>query len=162
MKTKLLILVVLCALGVCVSAQNVKVDKPFKFGVGALAGLPLGDASDFVKMTWGVDLLGEYSVAPKVGLTINAGYNGWVGDGGTADLIPVLAGAKIYSGSKIYLSLQAGVTFSAEGGGGNAFTYAPGLGVKISDKLDLLLKYQAATQYGSTFSFIGLRLGIFF
>lgn len=164
MKTKLFCLTVLCIIWVSVNAQTKSADKPFNIGIGAMAALPVGDVSSVASLAWGFDLLGEYHVSPTVGLTISAGYVDWIkksGYSGNWGIVPVLAGAKIYGG-KIYGSLQAGVSFATESGGGNAFTYAPGVGLKISDKLDLLLKYEAATQYGYTISVIGLRLGIRF
>lgn len=75
------------------------------------------------------------------------------------NIIPVLAGAKIYFTEKVYGSAQAGWSFfSAKGSSSaNGFTYAPGIGFYVSPNFDLLVKYQGSTKDGSTISFLGLR-----
>ena len=165
MKTKLILLIVLFVLSQSVIAQS-KDEKPFKIGVGAMIGLPLGDISTGTSLTYGVDLLGEYSVAPSFALTLSAGYVDFIlksGYSGNNGLIPVLAGAKYYFSDKIYGSAQTGLAFSTQSGNsGSAFTFAPGLGYKVSGNFDLLLKYQSATKNDWNTSFLGLQAGFSF
>jgi hypothetical protein len=165
MKTKLLLLVVLVVLTLSVNAQT-KDEKPFKIGVGAMIGLPVSDYKDIARMAWGIDLMCEYAVVPEFGLTLSAGYLDWAKKSGFSGIklghIPVLVGAKYYFSDQLYGSGQVGLSFSTQSGGGSAFTFAPGIGYKISENFDLLLKYQSATKDGTNMSFIGLRSGLSF
>jgi len=173
MKTKLFMFVVLVALTLSVYAQNTD-EKPFKIGVGVLIGLPVGDAADIASLAFGFDALCEYAVAPEFGVTLSIGYLDWAKKSEFKDMedvlgtkiklgmIPVLVGGKYYFAEKIYGSAQLGISFSTESGGGSAFTFAPGVGMKLTDNIDLLLKYQSASKNGGNTSFIGLRAGISF
>ncbi len=163
MKAKLLLFVVLFVFAVSVNAQN-KGDKAFKIGAGAMIGLPMGDASDATNLAYGVDLMGQYGVAEKLAVTLSAGYQDWSYKTGFSDagLIPVLAGVKYDFSDKIYGSAQVGLSFGTASGSESAFTFAPGVGYKISDKFDLLLKYQSASKDGASLSFLGLRAGFTF
>jgi hypothetical protein len=165
---KLFLLVVLFALTVSVNAQTkaaAKDTKSFKIGVGAMAGLPTGDIKPYADLAYTFDLTGEFTVTPTSAFIVSAGYfdlvrkSGYTGKG----LIPLLAGAKYYFSDQIYGIAQAGISLSAASGGGSAFTYAPGIGYKISDKFDVSLKYQAAApKGGGSISFLGLRAGLTF
>jgi len=164
---KVILSLAIVAIAFTANAQDAKKssDQPFKFGAGALIGLPLGDLGDVASLAYGADLQGEYAAAETVGITLSAGYLRFAGKSGftvTGGLIPVLAGVRVYFADKIYGSAQLGMSFSTESGGGSAFTYAPGVGYKVSDNFDLLLKYQAASKSGSTTSFIGVRAGFTF
>jgi hypothetical protein len=158
MKVKLLLLFVLFVLAVSVNAQN-KDEKTFKFGAGALIGLPMGDYNDVASLAYGIDLMGEYAVAPNIAINLSAGFLDWAlknGYSGNSSSIPVLLGGKYSFSDKLYGSLQAGITYQTESGG-SAFTFAPGIGYKISKKFDLLLKYQSAVANSIDMSFLGLR-----
>jgi len=72
MKIKILLFVMLFVLAISGKAQT-KDAKPFNIGVGAMVGLPIGDTG----LAYGVDLMGEFTVAPSFALTVSAGY----GDG---------------------------------------------------------------------------------
>jgi hypothetical protein len=163
MKPKLLLLVALFVLAVSVNAQN-RDGKTFKIGAGALIGLPVGDYANVASLAYGIDLMGEYVVAPKIGITLSAGYLDWALKSGIShyeSYIPVLLGGKYSFSDKLYGSLQLGVTYQTESGG-SAFTFAPGIGYKISKKFDLLLKYQSASANSIDMSFLGLRIGYTF
>jgi len=162
MKTKLFLVVVLFVLAVSVNAQS-KDEKTFKIGVGALVGLPVGDLSKSASLAWGIDVMGEYAVAPSIGLTLSAGYLDWAkksGYDGNWSSIPVLVGGKYYFSDKLYGSAQLGVSIYSESAYGTAFAFAPGIGYKISENIDLLLKYQSAGKDGWADSFLGLRVGL--
>jgi len=177
MKTKLVLLVVLFVVTLSVSAQNSTQssgEKPFKIGAGAMIGLPVGDLGDIASLAYGVDLLGEYALDPTFGLTLSLGYVDFalksdyknmldeLGLKAKMGMIPVLVGGKYYFSDKLYGSAQIGISFSTQKDGGSAFTFAPGIGYKISDNFDLMLKYQSATKDGSSTSFLGLRAGFSF
>lgn len=180
MKTKIYLLVVLFVLAVSVNAQT-KDEKTFKIGAGAMVGLPMGDFtsgvknSDVFKLTYGFDLTGEYPIAPTFALTLSAGYVDWawksdikaavedeMGMNVSFAMIPVLAGAKYYFTDKLYGSAQIGLSFFTMKDAGNAFTFAPGIGFKVSEKFDLLLKYQSLSKEDVHLSFLGLRAGLAF
>jgi hypothetical protein len=163
MKTKLLLLVVLLVVTLSVGAQKSD-EKQFKFGAGAMLGLPIGDITRQASLALGVDLLGEYAVAPEIGLTLSVGYTDWAkksGVNGNWGFIPVFAGVKYYFTDQIYGSFQAGISFWADGTK-SEFVFAPGVGYKISDKFDLLLKYQSQSNKSWGTSFFGLRAGYSF
>jgi len=173
MKTKFLLFAVLFVLTLVATAQP-KDEKPFKIGAGAMIGLPMGDYSDVASLAFGVDVMGEYAIDPSFGLTLSIGYIDFVKKSDYKDMedelgvkfklgmIPVLAGAKYYFSDQLYGSAQIGLSFGTADGAGSAFTFAPGVGYKISDNFDLLLKYQSASKDGSSMSFLGLRAGLSF
>lgn len=173
MKTKLVLLVVLFVVTLSVSAQNSD-EKPFKIGAGAMIGLPVGDLGDIASLAYGVDLLGEYTLDPTFALTLSLGYVDFalksdykdlldeLGVDAKMGMIPVLVGGKYYFSEQFYGSAQLGISFSTQKDGGSAFTFAPGVGYKISDNFDLMLKYQSASKDGSSTSFLGLRAGLSF
>jgi hypothetical protein len=163
MKTKLLLLAVLVVVTLCVEAQKGD-EKQFKLGAGAMLGLPVGDITSKASLAFGVDLLGEYAVAPEIALTLSVGYTDWAkksGVNGNWGFIPVFAGGKYYFTDQIYGSLQAGISFWADGTK-SEFVFAPGVGYKISDKFDLLLKFQSQSNKSWGTSFFGLRAGYSF
>ncbi|MCX6236475.1 MAG: hypothetical protein NTY07_02770 [Bacteroidia bacterium] len=168
MKTKLILLVVLIVLAASVNAQTkaaAKDTKGFTIGAGAMVGLPMGDVTDFYSLAYGVDLLGEISVAPSFAITISAGYVDFAkksGVTGNAGMIPVLGGFKLYLSDKLYGSVQAGLSFGTASGSSSAFTFAPAIGYKLGEKFDLSLKYQSATKNSWNTAFLGLRAGLTF
>lgn len=164
MKTKLLLFVMLAAFTLTVKAQT-NDDMPFKIGLGGMIGVPVGDYSDFADMAFGFDVLGEYAVAPSFALTLSAGYVDWIkksGFSGNAGFIPILAGGKYYFSDMVYGSFQAGISIGTDSDSESAFTFAPSLGYKLSESVDLSLKYQSATKNSADASFLGLRLGYTF
>lgn len=165
MKTKIFMLLVLVVLSASVNAQT-KDSKPFKMSVGAELGLPVGDVSTSYSLAYGVDLQGEYAASSSVGITISAGYIDWAAKsgygGGNIGSIPVLVGAKYYFADKFFGSVQAGVSIFTDRNVGNRFTFAPGIGYKISEKFDILLKYQTISFSGSSVNFLGVRAGLTF
>ena len=169
MKTKLFLLVMLFVFAVSVNAQTkaaAKDTKSFTIGAGVTLGLPTGDYTTMESLAYGIDLMGEISVAKSFAITVSAGYLDFAKKSGFSaaklGLIPVLGGVKFGLSEKLYGSAQAGLSFSTASGGGSAFTYAPGIGYKVSDKFDLLLKYQAASKNSATNAFFGLRAGLTF
>jgi hypothetical protein len=169
MKTKLLLSVVLVAMVLSVNAQN-KDENPFKIGIGAVIGLPVGVYSKLESLSWGFDLQGEYAVAPSFAVTLSAGYVDWVKKSGYAvneASIPFLVGAKFLFTHKIYVSGQVGISIATVPkpslfGGIPALTFAPGVGYKVSDKFELLLKYHSFANQGYWMSFLGVRAGYTF
>jgi hypothetical protein len=163
-KSKLFLSVVIFLLSIYVNAQS-KDEKQFKIGAGALLGLPVGDVSGFTSLAYGIDIMGEYAVAPSVALTLSFGYldfavkSGY--SGSKMGSVPLLAGAKYHFSDQLYGSFQAGLSIGTASNSFSEFTFAPGVGYKISNKFDLMLKYQSALKGWGT-SFLGIRAGINF
>ena len=132
-----------------------------KFSLGGELGLPVGDWSAGVSALVGFSGQADFNVASNFDLTLNAGYtsalakNGGEGDG----WIPVLCGAKYHFSDKLYGSAQMGISFFNYGGGEsvNIFTFAPGVGYKVSDNFDLLFKYTSMSDNGYSISALGVR-----
>lgn len=171
MKTKLFFLIVLIGITMSVNAQREN-EKSFKIGVGALTGLPMGDINDFTNLAVGFDMLGEFAVGPSFALTLSVGYVDFFKKSGidqysdTWGLIPLLVGAKYFFSDRLYVSAQGGISFASNGSGGQV-SFAPGIGIKLSEKFDLLIKYQSASQINASYfnrssftsALIGLRAG---
>lgn len=164
MKTKLFLVVALFILTQSVRAQSSDV-APIKFGVGAVVGIPVADASDFFNGIYGADLQLEFNVATSVAVIVDAGYVEFAkkkGVYGNSGLFPVLGGVKYYFSNKCYGAAQAGLSFPKSGDDGSAFTFVPAIGYQIADKVDLSIRYQSATKDGWNNGFVGLRIGYTF
>lgn len=160
MKKTLFLIVLLSVLAVSVDAQNRNV-KPI-FSAGITMGLPSGDEVPYTNLVWGLDVQGEFPVASQFGLILDAGYVSFNGKNGYGNVgfVPVLAGGKYYFSDQFFGTLEAGLSFDTGSNTGSAFTWSPGIGMKLSNKVDLALKYQSASQNGWNSAFVGLRLGI--
>ena len=158
---KVLFTLALAIAAFAVSAQDKDAAKKFTIGGGATLGFVVGDFSSITSLAYGADIQGEYAASSNLGLTVSAGYVNFVAKSGfsTDGIIPVLGGARYYFNEKFFASAQAGVSISTASGGGSWFTYAPGVGYKVNEKLDLTAKYQAATKDGVSLSFAGVRVG---
>ena len=67
-------------------------------------------------------------------------------------VLPILGGVEYDFASNFYGSAQLGVSvFAGSSGLGSKFTYIPGLGFRINEKLDALLKYTGYSDLGGAF-----------
>lgn len=165
MKKLILAIAVIAISTVTVQAQSVT--KKTVLSVGAEAGFPVGSAGlgDVYSFAIGGSLQVEYLVSPDFGLTLKAGYLDYLAKGGgpgAIGFIPVLAGFKYHFNPKVYGSGQFGISFPTLSGGGSSFTYAPGVGFQVSQHVDLLARYEAASKSGFTYGNIGVRLAYSF
>jgi len=138
-------------------------ERKTQFGFGGIIGLPTGAISGASSFAYGGDVQVEFPTAPTLGLTVSVGYVGFAAKSGytiIGGLVPVLAGAKIYMSPKFHGDALLGVSFVTGGGGGSAFTFGIGAGYKVSDIVDIGVKYQAVT--GSRTGFFGARVGVAF
>ena len=131
------------------------------FSLGAVIALPVGIFADIYSIGIGISAQENFSISKNTALTLSAAYNHFFfksiyGKGGF-DFIPVLAGAELNITPKVFASGQLGLTFYTEGGG-KAFTYAPGLGFKLSKSFSAILKYVGRTSSGINSGTVGLRL----
>jgi len=162
MKKTFFFVVLLFVFALSANAQS-KDTKPL-FSGGFTLGLPSGDETGYTSFIWGLDVQGEFPVTSSFGLTLDGGYVNFHGknDYGNEGFVPVLAGGKYYFSDQFFGTLQAGLSFATGDGSGSAFTWSPGVGIKLANNMDLTLKYQSATQNGWDSAFVGLRLGISF
>ena len=129
--------------------------KPTTLSIAANVGIPTSTGYSFA---YGADLQADFGVAPTTAITASAGYEGysWKGGGGSAGIVPLLAGAKFGIGEKMYGHAQLGYAFFTKGGGG-AFAYAPSLGYYVSPNFDIALKYLASSKNNYTLGSLNLR-----
>jgi hypothetical protein len=161
MKKLVFIVAIITILAASASAQT-SGSKP-GISIGVDAGIPTSTGYSFVI---GGSLQGDFKVAPELALTLSAGYKSWQVKkdygGGSGGFVPVLGGIKYYFTPIVYGSGQLGISFSTESGGGSAFTYAPGVGFKVSDNFDILAKYTGMSKNSVSLDEVGVRLAYVF
>lgn len=165
MKKNLFLVVVLLVLVVSVNAQ-IRYESPIRFGIGAVVGIPMADATDFYNLAYGADILGEYRVTSSFALTLCGSYGSFTKKGGVTinnmKLVSALVGAKYYISDNIYGGLQAGVSLKASSGTGTTFILTPAIGYNLTRNIDLSLRYQSQVDSGYNYSFLGIRAGFTF
>ena len=136
--------------------------NPNIFSIGLEAALPIGTFGNVYSFGIGGSVQGEHKLGSTAGLTLNVGYinysvkSGY--GGGSAGIIPVMAGAKYYFTPMVYGHAQLGAAFSASKGGGTSFTYSPGIGFMLGKNFDALIKFVGFSANGSTSNTVGARL----
>jgi hypothetical protein len=161
---KLFFIATFIAASFAVQAQDEA--QPLAFSIGLEAALPMSNLSDIASFGIGGSAQVDYTIAPTLALTLNAGYINMsfkdVVGGGSIGYIPVLGGIKYAFTEQLYGSAQLGATFYSKSGGGTSFTYAPGIGYKFSPNFDALLKYTGWSQKDVEESALGLRVAYTF
>ena len=148
-------------------ASTVHAQKNIKASLGAELGVATGNLNTVYSIIAGGTAQLDFKIANDAAITVNAGVLDFVGKKiknsnlkyQSVAAVPVLGGVKYYFTPKVYGSAQLGGTFFLKNGAGSAFTYVPGVGFKIDEKLDLLVKYTGYSDRGGAF---GIRLGIGF
>lgn len=153
--------------------------------VGVDAGIPTGKLSDSYNWNIGGSIQADFPVAPKLFVTVNAGYNSIQGknniDGSGLDatniqLLPVKAGLKYFLVDKFYVQGEAGAAFllnksDFDGDKSAAFIYAPQVGYQFAlggkNYIDAGVRYEASTKFdsgvdNSKVNFFGLRVAYAF
>jgi hypothetical protein len=148
-----------------------------KFSIGVEAGLPLGSASDVSSVAIGGSLKYDLPIAEKTAFTASAGYTRFfyksdvknalksIGiDRSGEGFVPVKVGIKYELADALYAEGQIGATFitSSDADKKVAFAYAPGIGYKFSDAIDLGVRYEGWSVSGGTTSQIAARLAYSF
>jgi len=168
MKKLFLALMVITMAIPSVKAQE-KMSSNSSLSLGVEASLPIGDFNDAgYNFGIGGSLQGEYKPAGDLGLTLNAGFINYFAkettiagvhiNGKDFGIIPVMAGAKYYFSPKVYAHGQLGAGFGTTSGSGTFFTYTPGIGAYLSNKVDLMVKFVGYSKSGGTWNSIGARL----
>ena len=173
MKKVLLTLVVVGAAALSTFAQSSsssKSDASGKFSIGVDAGLPVGSTSDVYSFVIGGDLKYEMPFSSGLAWSLSAGYSSTMLKSEFKDevgksafgYVPVKAGIKYtFDQSAFFVEGQLGVVFGTQSGSGTAFVYAPGVGYKFTDNLDLGVRYEGWSHDG-TFSQVAARLAYSF
>jgi hypothetical protein len=147
------------------------------WSVGADAGIPTGKLNNAYNWSIGGSVQADIPVAPKLFVTINAGYNSIqgknnytttvatpngivtaTGDVTNIQLLPVKAGLKYYLVDRFYVQGEAGVAFllnKSDLGDDKsaAFVYAPQVGYQFAlggkNYIDAGVRYEASTKFNS-------------
>ena len=171
------------ALALGASAQTTKTtttDNGVRLSIGAEAGIPVGDYNNAYNANVGGSLQADIPVASKLFVTVNAGYNTFLGKtiGGVnvtnIQLIPAKAGLKYFAAPNFYVQAEAGASFvvnkdDLKVGNSTVFTYAPQVGYLFAlggkNYIDAGVRFEANTPFvtnGSNLNFVGLRVAYAF
>ncbi|MEQ1554719.1 MAG: outer membrane beta-barrel protein [Ferruginibacter sp.] len=124
-------------------------DNKLKFGIGGEFGVVTGNLRTGYSAGLGPSVHVDYAIDEKLTATLQTGYMVFIGKkintlvtNNSIGSIPILAGAKYYFIPSLYGSAQLGVSiFTASGNKSTKFNFVPGIGYKINDKFDVLVKY---------------------
>ncbi len=148
---------------VCSFAQN-KSDNKITFNVGGELGLATGNLGNVSSLGLGATAQLEYALQDKTYITLNGGIIEYFGKKIpstntkyiSSAAIPLIGGAKYFFADNFYGDAKIGVTIFSGYTTNAKFTFSPGLGFKINEKWDALLKY---TGYAGTGGAFGVRIG---
>lgn len=162
MKKRFLILSLILVSIIALNAQSKKVRSTNNiFSLGAEISLPTGLFNDVYKFGLGASAQGGFPVSAKTFLTLNSGYISYLFKnnygGGSEGFIPVLGGVEYNFSQIIFGSAQAGFTFYTAGGG-QAFTYSPGVGFRLNKRFAALIKYTSKIKNALSSNAVGVRL----
>jgi hypothetical protein len=170
---KKILLVMLALGGLTFSCFAQKTDAG-KFSIGIDAGLPLGTAGDVSSLIIGGSFKYDMPIAKKMFFTVSAGYSyipykndilinntAYITTNSGEGYVPLKAGLKYFFCNNFYGEGQVGTAISTQSGGGAAFAYAPGVGLKLGDA-DIGVRYEGWSKNGNTISQIALHLAYSF
>ena len=163
---KVFLLFCLSACGLAASAQTTRGTNPGGFSIGLEAGVPVGEFGKPYSHVLGGSLQYEYKPDTDFGLTFNAGYLSYSikksFGSGTVGFIPALAGVKYYFAPTIFAHAQLGAAIGTDKGQGTSFAYSPGIGINITPKADIELKYTGISNKAGTLPAVGARVAFTF
>jgi hypothetical protein len=145
-----------------------------KFSIGIDAGVIVGDVSDMANLAIGGSVKYDKPIFNKTSVSLSAGYSylpytndykialtGYESSqSGGEGYIPLKAGLKYMFNDIFYGEGQVGAAIATTGGG-TAFLYAPGVGMKLGQTADFGVRYEAWSKT-STISQFALRLAYSF
>jgi hypothetical protein len=161
---KILLSSIILFIAVVSNAQ--KSDSKIGLNVGAELGFATGSLNSFYSIGLGATAQLEYSVNDQTTITANSGIIQYVGRKiptllapgllaskyRNAAVVPVLAGVKYNFAENFYGAAELGFSiFTGASGFGSKFTYVPGLGFKINEKLGAFIKYTGYSNLGGAF-----------
>lgn len=141
----------------------------FTVSLGIEGSKTTGSFSNTHSIGLGASAQAELALNKAVRFTAYAGYLNFFGktvqqpEGefkyASISQIPLLAGLRWYPATKVlYFSGQLGTSIFNRGYG-SAFTYAPGVGIRLIGT-DIMLRYLGAEKNGKSFSSTNLRLAL--
>jgi hypothetical protein len=151
-----------------------KNDNKLALSVGANVNIPLGDFGKSYSYGVGLDGQLDYFVQEKLAITGSVGFTSFNGKSinvlgtpfknPTITIIPVLVGGKYLLTENLYAGLQLGVGLGKvkKGDSFSAFAYAPSLGYKINENVDVSVKYQGLKEKDADLNSFGLRVAYTF
>jgi hypothetical protein len=153
------LIVVISMFCVSIGANAQKNNSKVNFNIGAELGFATGNLNIAYSLGIGGTAQLEYAMDEKSRITLNSGIIQYVGrkiPGSVTKyrsiaVVPVLVGVKYDFASNFYGSAQLGVSVFSGAGQTSKFTYIPGLGFRINEKLDALLKYTGYSDAGGAF-----------
>lgn len=162
---KLLLLLIIFLTVATVNAQNSTASNT-SFSLGAELAVPTGGFATIYSIGYGASAQANFGIGSGAAITAYAGYihfsfKSIYGSGGQGH-IPVLGGVEVNLSPTVFASGQLGATFYSTSGSSTAFTYAPGLGVRASKNISLLLKYVGESANGGSAGYVGLRAAYHF
>ncbi|RIA09563.1 outer membrane protein with beta-barrel domain [Flavobacteriaceae bacterium MAR_2010_72] len=165
---KLLLVIVVVAIGLTASAQTSSASDRGGFNAGISLGLPIGDAGDGWTFNVTLDLNHLWNVSDAFDAGIATGYAHSFGDTidlgefGEIDLddasfIPVAAAARYRVSDTFTLGADLGyaIGISPDGNDGG-FYYAPKVQFGVSDSIDIVGAYRGVSVEGGSFDVITL------
>jgi hypothetical protein len=128
-----------------------------KFSIGIDAGVIVGEISDRANLAIGGSVKYDKPIFNKTSFNLSAGYSylpytndykinlaGYENSqSGGEGYIPLKAGLKYMFNNAFYGEGQLGAAIATSGGGGTAFLYAPGVGMKFGQGVDFGVRYEA-------------------
>ncbi len=140
-------------------AANAQSERPFSAEVGLNLAIPVSNLKGY-SIGAGIDVLGQYMISDKVGITADAGYTALFPKNGGENLgiIPIRGGLRFYPNYNFYLAAKAGVGI-INGGGDNysSTAYSFGAGYMLSPAVDLGVTYDGYSKVGS-FGLANIRI----
>jgi hypothetical protein len=160
---KILLSYIILFIAVVSNAQ--KSDSKIGLNVGAELGFANGNLNNTHSVGLGATAQLEYNINDQTTITANSGIIQYVGRKipsilpgvlaskyRNAAVVPVLAGVKYNFAENFYGAAELGFSiFTGAAGFGSKFTYVPGLGFKINDKLGAFVKYTGYSNLGGAF-----------
>ena len=159
MKKKYFIIIVILFETFPVFAQEERQAKNH-FSAGAESAFPLGLFGEAYSFGIGVSGQANFAIGKQTYVTLNAGYINYflskTYGGGREGYFPLLNGIEQGFLHNFFASVQLGTTFRTHGLG-NAFTYAPGIGIKLGKNFSALIKYIGQIKSAINSGAMGLR-----
>jgi hypothetical protein len=164
MKKGFLVLMV-CCLAVFAQAQKRSSNNKVSVNFGAEAGFASGNFNVTHSIGIGATAQLHYNYEENIDFLVQGGIMSFSGRKlvGTntkvkgVALIPIMAGGRYFFSDNFFGQATLGLgIFSGGGIASSQFSYSPGLGFKINEKLDALVKYTGFTNVGGAF---GVRVG---
>lgn len=159
---KLLLAIVIIALGFSASAQN------GNFNVGVNLGLPTGDAGDFYTFGLGLEVNYLFEVSETFDVGPSISYTHFFGDDvagieiDDASFLPIAAAARFNASEKFVIGADIGYAVGispSENDGG--FYYKPLVGFNVSEQVMLQAYYSGVNVDGGT-NFDSFGIGAMF